>query len=451
MNIRSWFKQSTRTAIALACAAILVCGCALLTGCSQSSLASDATQNKLKEYANLLVTKGLDVQKGDIVAVSSSVETADFAHMCIEAAYAAGAENVLVYWSDAQAERLRLLYAGDEALATAPATFAAFCQECLESNASFLRIESPDPNASDGVDTERSLLNSQAKSAVSSEYGDKRHKDEIPWVLAGYPNTAWAEKVFPNKKGDEAVSALLDAILAAVYVTGDGTSIQTWNTHLADLKSRAGQMNTYSFVSLHYQNSSGTDLTVEMPEGHLWKSGGSITPSGKVYVANMPTEEIYSAPLKTGVNGTLAASKPLVYNNQVIEDIKLTFVDGKVVEATASQGQDALNALLDTDEGTRYLGEISLVPYDSPISNSGILFYHTLFDENASCHFALGFAYPSCLSGGTSMTENQLIARGLNRSIEHEDFMVGTSDLSITGITHDGTEVVVFKDGNFAF
>ena len=247
-----------------------------------------------------------------------------------------------------------------------------------------------------------------------------------------------------------AVAALWDAILKTVRVTGDGNAEARWREHIALLTARKEKLNALHFKSLHYTNSLGTDLTIELPDDHLWAAGNSETPAGVGFVANLPTEEIFTAPLKTGVNGTVCAALPLVNNGSIIEDIRFTVREGRIVEAKASRGEDVLNAAIAVDDGARYFGEVALVPYDSPIRSSGLLFYNTLYDENASCHLAFGEAYPECIAGGERMTREELDAHGLNHSLTHVDFMVGTADLSITGTTHDGRELPVFRSGNFA-
>ena len=247
-----------------------------------------------------------------------------------------------------------------------------------------------------------------------------------------------------------AVAALWDAILKTVRVTGDGNAEARWREHIALLTARKEKLNALRFKSLHYTNSLGTDLTIELPDDHLWAAGNSETPAGVGFVANLPTEEIFTAPLKMGANGTVCAALPLVNNGSIIEDIRFTVREGRIVEAKASRGEDVLNAAIAVDDGARYFGEVALVPYDSPIRSSGLLFYNTLYDENASCHLAFGEAYPECIAGGERMTREELDAHGLNHSLTHVDFMVGTADLSITGTTHDGRELPVFRSGNFA-
>ena len=245
------------------------------------------------------------------------------------------------------------------------------------------------------------------------------------------------------------MALLWDAIFSACRVSGTGDAVARWREHLKTLRERTEKLNAYRFRSLHYQNSLGTDLTVELPEGHLWQSGEEKTPKGQPFVANMPTEEIFTAPLREGINGVVYASMPLVHDGNIIDKFHFVVRDGQIVEAVAEKGEDVLRAAISVDEGASYFGEVALVPYDSPISNLKLLFYNTLFDENAACHIAFGEAYP-CIEGGRDMTKEQLKEKGLNDSITHVDFMIGTKDLSIVGTTHDGREIPVFVNGNFA-
>ena len=244
---------------------------------------------------------------------------------------------------------------------------------------------------------------------------------------------------------------LWEEIFKSVRITEDGDAVAEWRAHCDRIEGYAKRMTEYDFAELHYKNSLGTDLIVKMPENHMWLAGGDICRSGVKFVANMPTEEVFSAPMRTGVNGTLVASKPLVLSGSVVEGIRFTFKDGRIVDVHADTNEDKLRMQVELDEGSHYLGEIALVPYDSPISNSGILFFNTLFDENASCHFAFGEAYPACIKGGDDLSQAELMAAGINAdSNTHVDFMVGTSDLEITGKTRDGRVIKVFENGNFA-
>lgn len=272
----------------------------------------------------------------------------------------------------------------------------------------------------------------------------------FPWCIASVPTAAWAKKVFPKLSETEAIGALWRAIFRTVRVGGDGKAVERWNEHIEAMARRKQILTDYQFKALHYRNALGTDLVVELPKHHVWEAGAERTQNGDRFCANMPTEEVFTAPKRDGVNGVVVASMPLVENGNIIDNFRLTLKDGKIVEVAAETGEEILRHAISVDEGASYLGEVALVPCDSPISNENILFYNTLFDENASCHFAFGDAYP-CVVGAETMSKEERKAAGLNHSITHVDFMVGTPDLSIVGITESGEEIPVFIDGNFAF
>ena len=377
-------------------------------------------EEKLREYAHLIVSVGLNLQKGQTLILSSPVECAPFARLCVSAAYDLGAGEVVLNWTDDYITRERFLRAQDAAFETPRPWRRAFFTDYANEGAAYLRIDAEDPETLLGVSPARLVAAQRTSSAERETFDRLQMANGFPWCVAGAPIAAWARKVFPDRSEGDAVVALWDAILKTVRVTGDGNAEARWREHIA------------------------------LPDDHLWAAGNSETPAGVGFVANLPTEEIFTAPLKTGVNGTVCAALPLVNNGSIIEDIRFTVREGRIVEAKASRGEDVLNAAIAVDDGARYFGEVALVPYDSPIRSSGLLFYNTLYDENASCHLAFGEAYPECIVGGERMTREELDAHGLNHSLTHVDFMVGTADLSITGTTHDGRELPVFRSGNFA-
>ena len=406
-------------------------------------------REKLQEYARLLVRVGLNVQRGQRMVISSPVECAAFARLCAQEAYDAGCCEVVMNWNDDAMTRMKYLHAGEEVFDHVPLWRRHFFNDYALEGTAYLAISASDPENLKGVDSRRIIRAQQASGKALKDFDRLQMCGGFPWCIASIPIPSWAARVFPDRGDGEAVEALWDAIFAAVRVTGDGKAVERWQAHLATLHRRVDHLNALRFKSLHYRNALGTDLTVELPEGHIWEAGNDVTLSGQEYIANIPTEEIFTAPLKTGANGVVMASMPLVHDGNVIENIRFVVKDGRIVEATASRGEETILAAISVDEGAAYFGELALVPYDSPISNSGLLFYNTLFDENAACHIAFGEAYP-CLEGGQQMTKEELKARGLNDSITHVDFMIGTPDLSIVGTTHDGREIPVFLDGNFA-
>ena len=404
---------------------------------------------KLREYARLLVQVGLNVQKGQTLVISSPVECAFFARLCAAEAYDAGCREVVMNWSDDALGRMKYLHAEDSVFDTVPLWRRHFYNDYALEGAAYLAISASDPENLKGVDPGRLVRSQQASGKALKDFDRLQMCSGFPWCIASIPIPAWARKVFPALPEDEAMENLWEAIFRAVRISGDGRAVEKWQAHLDTLARRVERLNALDLKSLHYTNSLGTDLTVELPEGCVWEAGNDETLSGVPFIANIPTEEIFTAPLKTGVNGVVCASLPLAHDGHIIDKFRFVVQEGRIVEAHAEEGEEALKAAVSVDEGAAYFGEVALVPYDSPISNQKILFYNTLFDENAACHIAFGEAYP-CIRGGRQMTKEQLKERGLNDSITHVDFMVGTPDLNILGITHDGKEIPVFVDGNFA-
>ena len=406
-------------------------------------------EEKLQEYARLLVRVGLNVQRGQTLVISSPVECAYFARLCATEAYAVGCKEVVMNWHDDALGRMKYLYADDAVFDDVPLWRRHFFNDYAQEGAAYLAISASDPENLKGVDGSRIIRAQQASGKALKEFDRLQMCSGFPWCIASIPIPSWAKTVFPEDGEERAMERLWDAIFRAVRISGDGKAVEKWQAHLKTLHARMEKLNALKFKSLHYTNALGTDLTVELPEGHIWEAGNDVTLSGQEYIANIPTEELFTSPLKTGVNGVVYASLPLVHDGNIIDGFHFVVKDGKIVEARARQGEETLQAAIAVDEGASYFGEVALVPYDSPISNQKILFYNTLFDENAACHIAFGEAYP-CLEGGQKMTKEELKARGLNDSITHVDFMVGTPDLRIVGTTHDCREIPVFENGNFA-
>ena len=404
---------------------------------------------KLLEYARLLVRVGLNVQKGQRLVISSPVECAYFARMCAKEAYDIGCKEVVMNWHDDAMARMKYLQADNEIFDEVPLWRRHFFNDYALEGAAYLAISASDPENFKGVETGRIIRAQQASGKALKDFDRLQMCSGFPWCIASIPIPSWAKTVFPDCAEEEAMEKLWEAIFKAVRISGDGKAVDRWEEHLSTLHERMDKMNALRFKKLHYTNSLGTDLTVELPEGHIWEAGNDVTLSGQEYIANIPTEELFTSPLKTGVNGVVYSSMPLVNDGAIIDKFHFVVKDGKIVECHAEKGEEELKGAISVDEGASYFGEVALVPYDSPISNQKILFYNTLFDENAACHIAFGEAYP-CLEGGQKMTKEELKARGLNDSITHVDFMIGTADLSIVGTTEDGREIPVFVDGNFA-
>ncbi|RKD29500.1 aminopeptidase [Thermohalobacter berrensis] len=404
----------------------------------------------LEKYARLLVKTGVNIQTNQILVITSPIECASFTRMVAKIAYEEGAKDVVINWRDELFSKIRYIHAPEEAFEEFPEWKKEFHNHYVKEGAAFLRIAASDPELMKDVNPERIAKENKVAGSALKEYRESLMSNKNVWCIASVPTKAWAKKVFPDLSEDEAVEKLWEAILKAVRVDTEDP-VAAWEKHKNSLKKSMDFLNSNKFKYLHFKNSLGTDLRIELPEKHMWVGGSDFTPEGVEFIANMPTEEVFTAPKKTGVNGTVVSSKPLNHNGNLVENFSITFKDGKIVDFSAEKGYDTLKKLIETDEGSSYLGEVALVPYDSPISKSNILFYNTLFDENASCHLAIGKAYPVCIENSENMSEEELKELGVNDSLVHADFMIGTKDLEIIGITAEGEEIPIFKNGNFAY
>jgi aminopeptidase len=346
--------------------------------------------------------------------------------------------------------KIRFINAPEEVFDEFPTWQKELYLSYVHQGAAFLSISASDPELMKDVNPERMVKAQKASTTSLKEYRERLMSNKNTWCVVSIPTSSWAKKVFPDLSEAEAVERLWEEIFKAVRVDTDD-AVTAWEQHKAKLKTSMDFLNSNEFKSLHFRNSLGTDLIVELPENHIWLGGSEYTPDGIEFIANMPTEEVFTLPKKTGVNGTVVSSLPLNYNGNLIEQFSLTFKAGKIVDFNAKKGYEILKNLIETDEGSHYLGEVALVPYDSPISRTKTLFFNTLFDENASCHLAIGKAYPVCIKDGENLEKEQLEKLEVNDSLVHEDFMIGTEDLEIIGITSEGKEIPVFKAGNFAF
>jgi aminopeptidase len=402
---------------------------------------------KLQEYAQLLVRTGLNVQRGQQVNIFASVDCAVLARACAAACYDAGAREVTVLWNDDQISRLKYLRADDAVFDEMPDWLRAFYHSALEHKCPHLAIVGDDPQALQGVDPARIQRWRKVSGKALEDYYKGQTNNDFQWLVAACPTPAWAKMVFPEAQ--DAVERLWDAVYAACRVTGDGKAVERWAEHVEEQKKLVAKLNQYAFTTLHYRSGLGTDLTVGLPDGHFWTGASERAGTGVEFIANLPTEEIFSLPHRDRVNGRVVASKPLSLNGNLVDGFWFELKDGKIVDLHADVGEEVLRKSVALDEGSSYLGEVALVPYDSPISNTNILFYETLFDENAACHFAFGEAYP-CIHGADKLSPQEQAALGINQSINHVDFMVGTADLEIVGTTPDGREIPIFQKGNFA-
>ncbi|WP_311487624.1 aminopeptidase [uncultured Helcococcus sp.] len=404
-------------------------------------------KDKLNKYAQLVVEVGSNVQEGDTVSIAAPVESAEFARMLAENSYKAGAHEVIINWRDDVITRLAYENQPVEVLEDIAQYAYDRAEYYAKKGQKSISISAADPELLKGIDAQKIQRASKAMSEKFQPLRKYTMNDINSWTVISVPTQKWAEKVFPNSENP--VEDLWEAIFKTVRVDKENP-IKEWEDHLNTLTKKSDWLNEMNFEFLRYKSSNGTDLEIRLPEGHIWTAASSLNSKGESFVPNMPTEEVFTLPHKDGVNGVVHSAKPLVYAGNVIDEFWLKFEDGAVVDFDAKKGKETLQSLFDKDERARRLGEVALVPFDSPISNSNILFFNTLFDENASCHLALGKAYPTTIKNGENMTDEELAEHGVNDSYAHEDFMVGTEDLDIIGVKHDGSEVQVFKNGNWA-
>ncbi|MGQ7368256.1 aminopeptidase [Streptococcus suis] len=406
-------------------------------------------KENLAKYAKLLVSTGINVQPGHTIQLTIGVDQAELARLIVKEAYAHGAKEVLVNWLDDVIARERLVNVDVELLEQVHPQRVTEMNYLLERKASRLVVLSEDPGAYDGVDPEKLSRNARALSQALNPMWQASQANKISWTLGAASGLEWAKKVFPNAASDEeAVDLLWDQIFKTCRIYEEDP-IKAWEEHEARLVAKAKVLNDEQFVKLHY-TAPGTDLVLGMPKNHLWEAAGSVNAQGEHFIANMPTEEVFTAPDYRVADGYVTSTKPLSYNGNIIEGIKVTFKDGEIVDVTAEKGDEVMKKLVFDNAGARGLGEVALVPDKSPISQSGVTFFNTLFDENASNHLAIGQAYAFSIEGGTEMSQEELKEAGLNRSDVHVDFMIGSNKMNIDGIREDGTRVPIFRDGEWA-
>ena len=408
------------------------------------------TEKMYDKLAKLVVRKGANVQKDQPVVIRANVQDAAFVKKVVKCAYEAGARYVSVEWHDDELTKMSYQYESIEVLSEIPQWRYDKTKYQHDGGACYITILSEKPGVMADVDSEKIRAANMAYYTKMADLIPYTMNNVGQWSVIGVPSVEWAKVVFPDLSEEEAFEKLGDALFAVTRVTEDNDPVADWDLHDKELIAHAEKLNAYKFKKLHFKGENGTDLEVELMDGHIWVGGGCTTPGGVYFDPNMPTEECFSMPKKTGVNGIVYASKPLDYEGKVIDGFWLRFENGKVVDFGAKERQDALAQLLSFDEGSSYLGEVALVPYDSPISQSGILFFNTLYDENAACHLAFGRPYPENIEGGEEMSKEELIARGANDSMQHLDFMIGTRGMDIDGVQAAGTVVPVFRNGNWA-
>ncbi|WP_416828959.1 aminopeptidase [Ectobacillus polymachus] len=406
-------------------------------------------QDKIEKYAELAVRVGVNVQLNQTVHVNSPIEAAPFARLVAKKAYAEGAKHVYVEWSDDELTRIKYENAPDQAFTEYPMWKARGLEELVENGGCVLNIYTPNPDLLNGIPTDRIATANKTANTALQTYRSGLMADKVCWSIVTVPTKASAAKIFPDLSEEEAIEKLWGAIFRINRIDQEDP-IAVWKEHNETLKNKAAYLTEKQYKQLVYE-APGTNLTVDLAHDHIWLGGGAVSQSGTVFNPNMPTEEVFTMPHKDGVNGVVSSTKPLNYAGNVINNFSLTFENGKVIDYQAETGYETLKHLLETDKGSSRLGEVALVPHQSPISQSGLIFYNTLYDENASNHIALGQAYPVNLKNGTAISEDELAARGSNSSLVHEDFMIGSAEMNIDGITKDGKREPIFRNGNWAF
>ena len=400
----------------------------------------------LSNYADLIIEKGVNLQKDQGLTIACPTQKSEFAHALTRSAYAHGAKIVRVRWNDEIIDRLAYDHAKTDALTEVPKWIVDERNYLVENNFCYIAISAEDPTIFNGVPAEKLASVSKARSKALKKFSDTVMANGIRWCVVSAPTLAWAKQVFPG--ADQPEEELSTAIEKAMRLDSENP-VKEWNIHVETLNRRARYMTAKNFEKLVFTSSNGTSLSVGLANDHVWLCAEETAKDGVNFIANLPTEEIFTAPHKDKVDGKVYSAMPLIYNGQRIDEFWLEFKNGKVVDFGAKLGYEALKHLLKTDKGTKSIGEVALIGKNSPIAKSGVLFYNTLFDENASCHLALGKAYPTTLKDGDKLTKKELLEKGANDSIEHVDFMIGTLDMNIVGVEKDGTKTNLFIDGDW--
>ncbi len=406
-------------------------------------------ETNLQKYAELVIKVGVNIQPEQDLVLRIPIEAAPLARQLAIEAYKAGAKYVNVFYGDDEQTLIRFKYAPRDSFEYFPDWYADALIRFAKNGDAILSVYASDPDLLKDQDPELISASRKAAAKKMRPFSELLGKDYAPWTVIAASTPGWANKVFAHLPEDERVPALWDAIFKICRVTTPDP-VEAWRKHTEELVKRSAYMTEKQYVALKY-TAPGTDLTLGLPENHVWMGGYGKTPKGNTFTANIPTEEIFTLPHKERINGTVRATLPLSLHGNLVEDFWFRFQDGKVVEVHAARGEDVLKNLLETDEGAVHLGEVALVPQSSPIARTGILFYNTLYDENASCHLALGRAYRTSLKGGENMSEDEFGAAGGNDSLIHVDFMIGADEMNIDGILPDGSAEPVFRGGEWAF
>ncbi len=403
----------------------------------------------LRKYAKLIARVGVKIRKGQDVVIQAELDQPEFVEMLTDECYKAGARKVTVEWSHQPLQKYHVRHRSLKTLSTLDDWEVAKLEHYADTLPCRIYLVSEDPDGLCGINQEKNAKALRARYKVIKPIRDKM-ENKYQWCIAAVPGVKWAKKVFPGERASRAVELLWEAILKTSRVDEDPE--EAWRKHNEDLARRCEYLNSLGIESLEYKSSNGTDFKVGMIPDALFCGGGEYAlGSGNYFNPNIPSEEVFTTPKRGEAEGIVYSTKPLSYRGELIEDFSIRFEGGRAVEVKAKRGEELLKQMISMDEGAAYLGECALVPYDSPIRNSGILFYNTLFDENAACHLALGMGFSNCLKDYEKYTLDECREKGINDSQIHEDFMIGSEDLSITAHTRDGHDVPIFRDGNWAF
>ena len=402
----------------------------------------------LREYAKLIARVGANVQKGQDVLIYAGLDQPEFVELLVDECYKAKARQVTVEWSYQPLAKLHYRHMKLKDLGSVADWQLARLQHHCETIPARIHLTSADPDGLKGVNMGKVAKANQMTYPIIKPYIDQRDNKQ-QWCIAAVPGAAWAKKVFPGLRTSQAMEKMWEAILSTSRVNED--PVKAWEAHNADLKARCDYLNSLGIESLHYTADNGTDLTVGLIEESCWRGGGDTSLQGIYFNPNIPTEECFISPMRGKAEGIVYSTKPLSYQGQLIENFSMRFENGKVVEVKAEKGEELLNTIVSMDEGAAYLGECALVPQASPIAESGILFYNTLFDENASCHLAMGMGFPDTIRDHHNKTLDECRELGINDSMIHEDFMIGCDTMNIDATTHDGKVIPIFRNGNWAF
>ncbi|NEW07696.1 aminopeptidase [Paenibacillus sp. SYP-B3998] len=406
-------------------------------------------ETNLEKYAELTVRVALNIQPGQTLWINAPIHSPQLVRLISQKAYEVGAKHVNIEWQDEISTQIKYKYAPAEAFNEYPAWRAQALNDLAACNGAYLLIDSSDPELLKDVDPSRTSAFSKAAGPALVKWRESMSAYKMTWSIIAAPSSTWAKKVFPHLEEEAAITALWDAIFQASRVDQDNP-VHTWHAHNDTLRNKRELLNEKQYRKIHYR-APGTELTVELPENHIWRGGSATNGTANFeFNPNIPTEEVFISPHKNGTQGTVRSTKPLSYQGNLINNFTITFEHGKVIDYKAEQGYEALKAMIEIDEGAHYLGEIALVPHHSPISNSNLIFFNTLFDENASNHLALGRSFPTCIENGTDKSKEELSQAGLNDSLIHVDFMIGSAEMDVDGERADGSIEPIFRNGNWA-